>query len=202
MIAAQCDGHPDTIRVLLKSGADPNVQDNNGQTALMHAIQNYDRHRSSPNSESACYKPYKMKGELVELIVESGAKLNIRDRYGATALNHQCGIDGVCDIRNPISKYMVDKGAILYDLNKRNREFWKSFGALAESMKRFNAKYRRNTTEDGGAAKNSESTCRALFRSCLAQCEGKSRRTGLKLSSDYAKCRSKCYDAERACLNP
>jgi len=59
----------DIVRVLLKYGADPNLQDQNGETALIKAVQSRDL-------------------ALVSLLLEHGAAINTLDRYGRTALSY------------------------------------------------------------------------------------------------------------------
>lgn len=56
-----------SVPFLIRQGADLNVQDSDGKTALMYAVMNNDE-------------------EIVKMIIESGVDLNVQTRHGLTAL--------------------------------------------------------------------------------------------------------------------
>ena len=68
MLAAQ-DGHWTVVDLLLARGAQVNVKDNNGVTALMLASRNG-------------------RVEVVQALLAKGAEINAKDKDGATALLH------------------------------------------------------------------------------------------------------------------
>lgn len=71
---ASCDSMkystPKTVEILLKNGADPNLKDKNGKTALMHAVVMLGTEKT------------------VNLLLEYGADPNLKDNEGYTALMH------------------------------------------------------------------------------------------------------------------
>lgn len=68
LMKAVKDGNDWEIRSLLKSGADVNLSDNEGWTALMYAIR------------------YQNNFEITKLLLENGADINARNRYGSSPL--------------------------------------------------------------------------------------------------------------------
>lgn len=62
-------GRLETIKVLLENGADTNIKDNEGKTALIYAVKD------------------KYNLEKVKLLIKYGAGINIRDNNGNTALS-------------------------------------------------------------------------------------------------------------------
>jgi len=68
--------NPDWIRVLLEAGADANAQDDDGQTALMYAI-----------NQLAIY-PSNRLGDIVALLRDHGARTDIRDMRGLTVFDY------------------------------------------------------------------------------------------------------------------
>jgi ankyrin repeat protein len=62
------------IELMLKLGANPNAQDRDGRTALMHAID----HRDSYTN-------------IVKILIKYGANLNIKDKRGAGAIDYAKG---------------------------------------------------------------------------------------------------------------
>ena len=69
LITASEYGHINTVRRLLEEGADVNVKDDRGSTALMYA------------SEEGHV-------ETVKLLLEKGADVNAKDNDGGTAHNY------------------------------------------------------------------------------------------------------------------
>ena len=67
------EGHAVSAAELIDAGANLNVRDRNGKTALMHAAH-------------LGYKPWSK--EVVQHLISSGADLNIQDNEGITALAH------------------------------------------------------------------------------------------------------------------
>lgn len=74
MVAVQY-GRPSALRLLLKAGANTNLQDDKGRTALMGAAQSSDV-------------------LMVKLLLEHGAKIDIEDNNGHTALTGAQYADG------------------------------------------------------------------------------------------------------------
>src|SRR5207245_1653184 len=60
-------GEAETLRLLLKQGADPNVANEEGQTALYFALREYHT-------------------DIARALLEAGADINHADRHGDTAL--------------------------------------------------------------------------------------------------------------------
>jgi ankyrin repeat protein len=71
MLAAQY-ANPDMIRFILAKNADPNIQNDNGLTALIYAVM------------SRCEIKYKL--EVVRLLLVAGANIDLQARQGSTAL--------------------------------------------------------------------------------------------------------------------
>ena len=69
MLAAAFNNNPDTIKVLLRSGADVNVTNNQGWTPLMSALAN------DSNSNT----------QIIKMLVDAGADVSIKNKNGRTA---------------------------------------------------------------------------------------------------------------------
>jgi ankyrin repeat protein len=69
---------PEIARMLLAKGADPNATNTAGWTPLMYAVQTYESYKGSQWQDR--YR------EIVELLVESGARLDARNQHGVDAL--------------------------------------------------------------------------------------------------------------------
>ena len=97
---ACCYGRSEIVHFLLTHGADPNIQDQNNNTAL----------------HSACYSQMT---ECVELLLAHGADPNIRGIKNATPLTYAC-------IKNSAAGYLMDPSIIILlltagaDLNARD----------------------------------------------------------------------------------
>ncbi len=89
--------HKETIEFLIRRGADLDIVDSNGNTALLNAIYR----PNSPNEDSV---------EIAEMLIEQGADIQIGGWLGETAL-HLATESGLFSI----VKLLVEKGA---DLNK------------------------------------------------------------------------------------
>lgn len=92
MLAAR-DGFADIAATLLDGGADMNRQNNDGQTALMIAIEN--RHRRAQGWPDEFF-------ETVRILVERGADVNLADNNGKTAvmLAEERGYSDIVDLLN------------------------------------------------------------------------------------------------------
>ena len=71
MIKAADNRDTKTVRKMLEQGADPNVQDNSGYTALMYACRN-----GEP--------------EMIQMLLDAKADLYVQDNSGETALTTAC----------------------------------------------------------------------------------------------------------------
>ncbi|MDZ7581156.1 MAG: ankyrin repeat domain-containing protein [Deltaproteobacteria bacterium] len=65
--AFEFNGHTSIVQMLIEKGADPNIQDFDGWTALMKAA-------------------YKGNIEIVQILINNGADLNLKNIGGHTAL--------------------------------------------------------------------------------------------------------------------
>ncbi len=80
LIAAAQTKQVGAMRLLLKSGADPNLQDSDGRTALIAII-----------SESACFRvtpACDKQVDAIKLLLEAGARTDIVDRQQKTAMDY------------------------------------------------------------------------------------------------------------------
>ena len=71
MIKAVDNRDTKTVRKMLEQGADPNVQDNSGYTALTYACRN-----GEP--------------EMIQMLLDAKVDPNVQDKYGYTALMYAC----------------------------------------------------------------------------------------------------------------
>ncbi|KDQ10756.1 hypothetical protein BOTBODRAFT_115319 [Botryobasidium botryosum FD-172 SS1] len=86
---ASRDGRVSTVRVLLASGADPNIRDSSGQTALRRALGNDDRRTEVVSSLLKAGADVDVEDtEAVSLLLQGAAILNVADDTGATLLHY------------------------------------------------------------------------------------------------------------------
>jgi len=78
LLYAAMRGHAEIARMLLEKGAEVNIQDKEGMSALMAAVQ----HFPYPEERNARYV------EIIEHLLARGADVNARDNQGRTALMH------------------------------------------------------------------------------------------------------------------
>ena len=71
MINAAINGHEGVIQLLLEKGADFNIKDKDGETALIKAVRCW----NEPRAEA-----------IVRLLLEKGADVKAQDQDGKTAL--------------------------------------------------------------------------------------------------------------------
>ena len=104
LMAAAEEGHTDVCTMLLDAGADPNLQDTNGKTALMHLVENgrskidtnlmYSTGRNvdepifSADTPAAIIRKWAEEGDvaIAEALLAKKADLEVRDKQGYTAL--------------------------------------------------------------------------------------------------------------------
>merc|ERR1712037_1021524 len=88
---AASQGHKEMVKLLIESGADPNVADIDGGRPLHWAVRNGHV-------------------EVAQLLIERGANPNLTDRYGGTPL-HEAATGGHVEV----AQLLIERGA---DLNK------------------------------------------------------------------------------------
>ncbi|XP_021355594.1 transient receptor potential cation channel subfamily V member 6-like isoform X7 [Mizuhopecten yessoensis] len=76
---AACLGQEECVRLLVAKGANPNLQDNNGNT-VMHMLVIHDKKEKELDGE------YASKKEMFDLLRDLGAELDIKNRQGLTPL--------------------------------------------------------------------------------------------------------------------
>jgi ankyrin repeat protein len=109
LLQATADGNIDEVKSLLSQGADVNVRDTFGQTALHHAI---------------------VKGheKIVELLINRGSNIDAKDNAGRTPLHYAAGAGGLYGVRDwaqagdpNIVRILFDKGANINAADKEGR---------------------------------------------------------------------------------
>jgi len=128
LINAAAHGDLEVVNVLVQRGADVNVKDKKGYTALFHAIEamyddvalaimsqpNLDANTRGLNGSTALIKyVWRDRKDAVEKLLERGADVNAQDADGDTAL-HGAAENGNLEILN----LLLDKGA---NPNVKNR---------------------------------------------------------------------------------
>ena len=94
LISAALHGHNDVVQLLLDKGAEPNLSDQNGNTALLYAA-------------------FRGHLDVVQLLLNRGADVNMADYYGTTPLHWAAEIG-----HKHVVKLLLDRGA---EPNKENR---------------------------------------------------------------------------------
>jgi len=97
LLSAAKHGDIDTVKTLLKSGADVNVKNKDGRTALMEAA--FSGHT-----------------EIVKLLIAKGADMNAKNKDGGTALIYAAWQGHI-----EIAKLLIDKSA---DVNAKDNTGW------------------------------------------------------------------------------
>lgn len=110
---ASRSGHLEIVKLLVEKEASVNTQNKYGRTALHHASECteslFEGHESNPE-----HKEIEDYLEIVKLLVEKGANINIQDEHGRTAL-HIASVNG----RLEMVKLLVEKGA---DIKVKNNK--------------------------------------------------------------------------------
>ena len=81
LMMASDEGLSEVVELLLQNGADPNIRDKNGRTAIHYIMILDDRETPRPSE-----KMMSDKLEILQLLIVKGINVNIKDRNGATAL--------------------------------------------------------------------------------------------------------------------
>lgn len=84
-----CTENIKIVEILIGSGADLNLGDNNWKTALHLAVSNGSLNVLNANNDAHNQKfilIYLGNEKIVALLIKSGAKLNQKDKYGCTPL--------------------------------------------------------------------------------------------------------------------
>ncbi len=92
------------VKLLLKAGANPNLQNASGLSALMMVCR-YSRKKSTI--------------ETVKLLVETGSNVNLQNLYGYSALMMTCKY-GMKDYKNEIIILLLEAGADMNLINKND----------------------------------------------------------------------------------
>ena len=167
MLACQ-KGNVNAINVLLKAGADHNVQDITGATLIHHAAvaQDYSQETlqtiinhgvdvNATNNESvtALMTACQQKNvEAIHLLLKAGADPNIADTSGATSIHH--AVVGGCS--KETLQFIIDNGA---DVNTTNEE---NTTALMAACQKGNVEA-INTLVNAGADPNTADTIDATW---------------------------------------
>ncbi len=143
---ASCNGHIETVKYLVQSGAELDMQDKFGKTAL-HWASSYGHIETvkfvvqsgaqldiqDKFGRTALHKAiYNGYIETVKFLVQSGAKLDIQDKDGWTALNN-ASLNGHIET----VKFLVQSGAQLNIQRKDGRTalHWASYNGQLETVK-------------------------------------------------------------------
>jgi ankyrin repeat protein len=111
LISAVSSARLEVLQLLLSKGADTNGTDIDGETPLMKAVASSDRWYE--NKDTSVYKfdwaRYKRGTQLVEILIDNGALVNVRDKKGETTLMKALEANGGAVIE--IIKMLIDNGA-------------------------------------------------------------------------------------------
>ena len=124
-------GQAKIVKLFIKKGANVNIQDGNGKTALMYAAGNFEFAQE--------------RTKVVKVLIDNGANVDIQDKEGKTALMH-----ATMNVHTETVKYLLSIGADpflennygetahdltrIYDLTgiEEIREFLMAFGNIWE----------------------------------------------------------------------
>jgi ankyrin repeat protein len=130
LMAAAEEGHTDVCTMLLDAGADPNQQDTNGKTALMHLVENgrskidtnlmystginVDEPIFSADTPAAIIRQWAEEGDaaIAQALLAKNADLEVRDKQGYTAL-----MKAATDSSPGVVQVLAEAGA---DINTMN----------------------------------------------------------------------------------
>ena len=94
LICASQAFNPNCVKMLIQNGADLNIQDTDYRTATMHTLHDETDYfqfvkqlKSTMKIESTNFDDRNGQIECLDLLIKSGADLNIVDEYGCTALD-------------------------------------------------------------------------------------------------------------------
>jgi ankyrin repeat protein len=142
LLNAAFKGHSQTVKDLLADGADPNAEDDIGQSALIGAARNGHEDTVSVLLAAGANVNLRLRGSgwtaltlsaknghpgIVKALLENGAELSIKDKYGRTALMWAAE-----NGHSKVVKALLSKGADLHERDSKG----KSALALAKMKKR------------------------------------------------------------------
>ena len=144
LLNAAFKGHTETVKALLAEGADPNAEDDIGQSALIGAARNGHSDTVSVLLAAGANANARLRTtgwtaltlaaknghlDIVKALLENGAEPNIKDKFGRTALMWAAE-----NGHSMVVKALISKGV---DLHAKDR-FGKSALTLAKMKKRRN----------------------------------------------------------------
>jgi uncharacterized protein len=104
LMAAAVTGHPGITRMLIAAGGEVNARDRFGTAVLTHAVfgrratilrllEDAPSTSRAPGGSSARQRASSAAAATVQVLIEGGAEVNARDRYGHTALEYAANPD-------------------------------------------------------------------------------------------------------------
>ena len=124
---ASYNGHFETVKLLIKKGADPNFENKGEMTPLQLALY-YESHEST--KVEYC--------EIAKFLIENGAEINHRDQFNRTALQlaTESKLDNDNDIVD-IVRYLIEKGSDIdsYDARGKTPLHYASINGHFETVK-------------------------------------------------------------------